>query len=43
MVIDEKYGWENFRKLSSNKKGEMMQEASKEALLARNKGELHLP
>nr|6TDU_I Chain I, ATP synthase subunit f [Euglena gracilis]6TDU_i Chain i, ATP synthase subunit f [Euglena gracilis]6TDV_I Chain I, subunit f [Euglena gracilis]6TDV_i Chain i, subunit f [Euglena gracilis] len=43
MVIEERHGWDNFKKLSSHQQGVIMQEAAQESLLARNKGELHLP
>jgi hypothetical protein len=43
ILIDDRYGYENFKKLSSDKQQRIMHECSQEALIARNNTELHLP
>ena len=43
MIIDDRYGYEKFAKMSSHKQGLLMQDAACEALIARNATELHLP
>eukprot|EP00993_Chasmostoma_nieuportense_P006845 NODE_7510_length_432_cov_113.029508_g7344_i0.p1 GENE.NODE_7510_length_432_cov_113.029508_g7344_i0~~NODE_7510_length_432_cov_113.029508_g7344_i0.p1 ORF type:complete len:100 (+),score=9.09 NODE_7510_length_432_cov_113.029508_g7344_i0:68-367(+) len=42
-LIDNRYGYENFSKLSSHTKGKILHDLCGEVLVSKNSGELHLP